>query len=251
MRAVVRARTASVASRLLNGDARGSVSMAQGPDIKIRALPRGSEKKTQTKTPAAPTARTPRYVVYVGAAATLLLSALLLAKTFNKPQTVVRAAAANQEDPANALVNRHLRDLEMKQEMRRQKQKLDALAMKDPSVTDDTAILSDPEKSYGVSLDSDKTIDVLYRDLNYRKPTAYDQTPEERISARLANRKWIREHERAERVNFVRNFIRSAYERGYQVEIDQNLVVVGVKKITEPKKVNIEQIIDRMARQSE
>jgi hypothetical protein len=58
----------------------------------------------------------------------------------------------------------------------------------------------------------------------------------------------MNEMERAEKIQFISNFIRSAYDRGYEVEIDANLVVVGVKKINHNKVLDINQVIDRLAK---
>ena len=105
----------------------------------------------------------------------------------------------------------------------------------------------------GVQIDSKTVSDKLYEELNDdRNPANNDVLPEDRINARLANRKWLNETEHKERVQFVTNFIRSAYERGYEVELDSNLVVVGVRKIDPSKKVDIDKVIKQvMARQGQ
>ena len=59
--------------------------------------------------------------------------------------------------------------------------------------------------------------------------------PADKINGRLANRKWINQMERAEKIQFLTSFVRTAYEHGYEVEIDANLIVVGVKRVREPQ----------------
>ena len=79
-------------------------------------------------------------------------------------------------------------------------------------------------------------------------PRFFQEDLADRISAKLANRKWMNEMERAERIQFISSFIRSAYDRGYEVDIDSNLVVVGVRPINRNRVLNIDQVIDRLAK---
>jgi hypothetical protein len=228
--------------------------MAEQQDFKIRVLPRKNEKVQPA--PAAPP-KPPRWIIYVGTAAVVaLVGAFTL--PVGHPQKKVRTSAAKSgqadlssyQDPINMKVTRHLQDAQIKEEIMRRRQQLDGLRLRDPSRGDDEALLDDSGTTYGVQMDTEDSVDKVYKDLNYRKSQSNnDFLPDERIGARLATRKWVNEQEKAERINFIRNFIRSAYDRGYAVQLDQNLVVVGVRKVTEPKKVNIDQVIDNMAKQ--
>ncbi|MBX3020338.1 MAG: hypothetical protein KF799_01570 [Bdellovibrionales bacterium] len=230
----------------------------QQPEIKIRALPRGNERKAAAK-PVAKKKSQPRWIIYVGAGAFVALLSALALPGLKPPQSVARnmTAAAPQkmqqtdlasvQSPINAKISRHLQDSHFKEEVMRRQLALENARLKDPSLSVDTVVVEDDGRNYGVQLDQEDTADKLYRDLNYRQPVSTDFLPEERINAKLANNKWINEHERAERVNFVRNFILSAYERGYEVEIDANLVVVGVRKVN--RRLSIDQIMDRMSKQ--
>lgn len=241
---------------------------AQGQDLKIRALPRGNERKglesqpppekgpTELKHDPERSTRAPRWIIYVGSVSVVaLLSAFLLPNPAPSPNSVRpsprerKSDAASVQDPVNAKVSRHLQDLWMKQQIRERRQALDNQELRDPSVSEKTIVLNDDDRAYGVQLDQEDRVEQIYRDLSRRKVANAEMLPDERIRARLEHRKWLNQHERAERINFVRNFLRSAYDRGYQVELDQNLVVVGVKRVTEPRKIDIEQVIDRMARQ--
>lgn len=240
--------------------------MAHDQDFKIRVLPRKNESKADAKGAAdkaratAPNGKKQtRWIIYVGTASlVVLLSAFTVVNPWSSPapsgakaklEKTQQTDLSSVQDPVSAKVSRHMQDLSLKQEIRRQQQRLDNLKFKDPSLAEDVAIFDDQDRSLGVQLDQEDTVDKVYRDLNYRRSPNTGNLPDDRISARLANRKWMNEHQREERINFVRNFIRSAYDRGYQVEIDKNLVVVGVKKITEPRRVNIEQVIERMAKE--
>lgn len=218
-------------------------------EIKIRALPRKNEKAAQAadlRRPAKP-AKAPRWIIYVGTMAIAALLAAFALPGSKTTQPVRQTELASVQDPVNMKVTRHLQDSYMKEEMLRQKLQLDNLKIKNPSLSEDSAFAVPDDRSYGVQLDQENTAETLYRDLNYRQPVSVDYLPEDRINSRLATRKWINEHERTERINFVRQFILSMHERGFEVDIDANLVVVGVRRVE--RKVPIEQILDRLSKQ--
>jgi hypothetical protein len=103
-------------------------------------------------------------------------------------------------------------------------------------------------RNIGVQFDQEDTASQVYADLNEDSEDNYaNETPDDKINSRLATRRWVNELERAERIAFVRNYIRKAYEKGYEVQLDNNLVVVSVKKINKTEKVNIEQVLDKLA----
>lgn len=134
--------------------------------------------------------------------------------------------------------------------MRRRIELENQRTMGSPSSGEGAIFLAEPDdgRTLGVQLDQENTAERIYEDLYGEKSTYADGTPEERINARLANRKWLNEVERAERLHFVKAFIRQAYDRGFEVELDQNLVVIGVKRIG-AKKVNIDEVLNRLAKQ--
>lgn len=248
--------------------------MAQEQEFKIRVLPRTGEKSAAQGAASAPAkakakesqaGKGQRWIVYVGTLSVIALAAAFALPAGQKAEPSRQAAAhtpqpqpqkldlSSVQDPVNAKISRHMQDALMKEEIMRQRLELENMRLKDPDLAESPAMLSseDETRTYGVQLDQEDVAGKVYRDLNYRNTPSTEYLPEERINARLATRKWLNEHERAERINFVRNFIRSAYERGIEVEIDQNLVVVGAKKVTTPRKVDIDKIIDRMARQGQ
>lgn len=134
----------------------------------------------------------------------------------------------------------------MQRQMMVQAQQLENAKMKTRDLQADAYAL-DPAATYGVQFDQEDTADRVYEDLNLNSKTFTEQTPDEKINARLANRRWVNELEKRERITFVKNFIKSAYDRGYEVEINENLVVVGVKRVSQTKKLNIDQIMDKIA----
>jgi hypothetical protein len=231
--------------------------MAQ-EEIKIRSLPRGNEKASQTEKPdpkaKAKDAKVPRWIIYVGTASALALVTLFaLPKPKSSPGAVSRAPVAMpvQEDAA---VDRYLQDAQLKQQMMVRKRELENMQFKSALKTsepdaEDFLALPEGERNLGVQMDADNSAERVFEDLNDAAINDGESLPAERINSRLANRRWVNELERRERIQFVTNFIRSAYDRGLEVEIDQNLVVVGVRKINQTRKVNINQVIDRLAKQ--
>ncbi len=235
--------------------------MGQEGGIKIRTLPRGGEARAQK--PAA-TSAPPRWIVYVGTTSCLLLIASLyfpnLRITEGGPAAHKRelssqhakpAAKAAQPERSYDSVNRHLQEATAKTEMMIRARELENLSIQSGNLElpDDSYAGTDSEHlGLGVQFDQENSAERVYADLNEDAPSSYASTlPEDMINSRLANRRWVNELERAERVQFVRNFIRSAAERGYEVQIDANLVVVGVKKINRTQKVSINSVLDTLA----
>ncbi|MGZ3723293.1 MAG: hypothetical protein ACXVA9_10200 [Bdellovibrionales bacterium] len=238
--------------------------MDNSGEIKIKALPRsneGAQAKKPDGTEKPKVAKPPRYIIYVGIAA-LALGAFTFFSNGPKSSKTIQAEkakskAAGKADLAstttriNESVTRHLQDAEIQHEMMKRTRELENAPFKNAINEGDDdllALLPDENKSFGVQLDSDGAAERVYEDLNGEPTTYSDTLPADKINARIANRKWMNEMERTEKINFISTFIRSAYDRGYEVEIDQNLVVVGVKRINKNKILDINQVIDRLAK---
>lgn len=224
--------------------------------FKIRTLPRSNENEHAPSFKASPF---PRWVIYVGAASVFLL---LLTLLWPSPQPSDKSKMAKMRvekvlpaEPAASAkaqdaVDRYIVEAQMKRRMMERTRefenlgvKLDAIEGLDPmaSSTDYDA------QKFGVQLDQEDSADRVYQDLNQNTPGYSDALLNDKINSRLANRRWVNDLERNQRISFVKNFIRSAYERGYEVQLNDDLVVVGVKKITGNKTVNIDQVIDKLA----
>ena len=219
--------------------------MGKQADFKIRTLPRKDEARRPT--PALPSPR-PKWPLVAGVVAALLLLAYALAREVPTP---ARELSSQQpvRDPMLKRLDGYVADVRMKEEILRQRRELENLRTKTPDVPLDLASTA-PEvmRPLGVTLDVENTADRLYHELNDRPTLNVDQLPESRINARLEKNKWVNELDRQERIQFIRNFVKSAYDRGYEVDIDQNLVVVGVRPIMN-RTISLEQVIDRVSKQ--
>ena len=217
-------------------------------EIKIRTIPRPNEKLASAVPAPAIVPRRNMARAFIGLSLAVFLVGAL--GFWNSTRSAVQrdiAKSPAKSDRLSASVTRHLYDTHLMEQMRKRKSLLENQAMA-PRKGNEYAILPEADHSYGVQMDQEDTAERLYRELNAERPAVSDNI-EEKINSRLANRKWLNEMERAERIHFVRNFIRQAYDRGYEVTLDQNLIVTGVKKITSPKSVNIDQVLDRIAKQ--
>jgi hypothetical protein len=217
--------------------------MGKEQEIKIRALPRKNEKEKEASASKSTGQMPPRWIIYVGTTAALFLTVVLLSPVHQEQNL------ASVSFKMNDAVQRYLQDASIKHEAMVRAQEMENMKVHRVEDGESDFALANNTQNYGVSFDQEDTSDRLYRDLNGVAPAITDTLPEDKINARLANRRWVNEFERRERINFVRNFLKSAYDRGYEVQLDQNLVVVGVKKVNRTQKVNIDQIVDRMARQ--
>jgi hypothetical protein len=195
----------------------------------------------------------------VSIAATALMLALPSPKT--KPSTSTsKTVAAKPEYTKTELsssdnrisnVDRYLNDGKIRQQMMMRKSEIENQQFRTGRVIDSNAqsflTLPATEKNLGVQLDGENAAENVYEDLH--DTTVTESTlPADLINAEMVKRKWVTELDRRQRILFVSNFIKSARDQGYDVEIDQNLVVVGVRRINETKKLDINQIMDRLAR---
>ncbi len=233
--------------------------MSSDPNIKIRTIPRPNEKSPPPASKKVSPARIDRQkIVLFGMAATILALGLAgywksmqasslrnSVKPAQKIAPIIRQKASLPADMQDTRVS----EMMMKRRIELENQR----TMGTRSAGEGTHYLSDSAdegRILGVQMDQENTAERIYEDLYGEKTGFADATPEERISARLANRKWANEEERTARLHFVKNFILQAYDRGFEVELDQNLVVIGVKRIG-AKKVNIDEVLNRLAKQGQ
>lgn len=109
----------------------------------------------------------------------------------------------------------------------------------------DTEDVSEARK-LGVELESDPSMERIYDELYGSSPDGKWLTPEERISARLSERKWLYEFEKEERKMYIRNFIEAAKAAGYEIQINEDLIVTSVKPITSRPKVPLDKVLENM-----
>lgn len=154
------------------------------------------------------------------------------------------------DDRVSAAISRHMQDTHLKETMMKRKFEWENRVTAPSKLGGSVDQLPDDNRTYGVQLDQEDTSERLFEELNGNKGT-YGDKLDEKINERLANRKWLNQQEKAERIVFIKNFIRTAYDRGFEVQLDANLVVTGVKPIHHPKQVNIEQVLERIAKQGQ
>lgn len=228
-------------------------TMGTDPSIKIRTIPRSNEKQAFK-----PVSRSKRNLKWLIAAMLVAIGALGALATYHQQKSkkqVVRKSTARaatrtvaQQGLPGQVHDTQLAEMMLKQRTALENQR--TMGDRNDRETDNLMLAEPEERSLGVNFESENTSERVYEDL-YGEKTGYKDTlPDDKINARLANRKWLNEVERAERLHFIKNFIRQAYDRGYEVELDQNLVVVGVKKLGS-RKVNIDEVLNRLAKQGQ
>lgn len=235
--------------------------MAQD-NIQFRTIPRSNEKlKPSAEKTAVEVSQSSWGKAYIAVISVPLAALALwaffpqfLSKTAHKkmqlaPRSVSSSESEEVHGRITASVQRHLSESRMRREMMERKQQMENMKVQN-SEEGGTHLADDHSVSLGVPLmDQDKTMERIYGDLDLNSRGYSDVVPHDWINARLANRKWLNEHERAERIQFVRNFILTAYERGYEVQLNENLVVIGVRRLRKDRVVTIDQIMDRLAKQ--
>lgn len=221
------------------------------PGIKIRTLPRPDEKAAPAPAKKAKKSKKDRYSqILMGLCVALIAVASLglyqsWRAMYGAPTKAKPVIARH-----GASITKQMHDTQIAELMLKRRTQLENQRTMGARDNREAFVLSnDDDRTLGVQFDSENAAEKVYEDLYGERPTTSDGLPDEKINAKLANRKWLNEMERAERINFVKAFIRQAYDRGYEVQLDQNLVVIGVKKITSPKSVNIDEVLNRLAKQ--
>lgn len=235
--------------------------MSQDPSIKIRVLPRAGDQKVDAGNQVATkadAALTRRRLVVAGSVGCFVLAAALM--VLDKPTPASKSPAPKGKsdfssiaDPSRAAVSRHLNDTLLREKMMTRQAEVATQSARSAALSGEAPnmVMAPMDGSYGVHLDQEDTVAKIAEDLNHRPNGGYSNSVEDLITSRLANRKWLNELDKAERINYIRNFLRSAYEQGYEVQLDQNLVVVSVKRVNRYQRVNIDNVINKMAQQGQ
>jgi hypothetical protein len=225
--------------------------MDRESSIKIRTLPRPDEVRKASEPAVEAASPASRWFIKLGLiVGCASMAFMLLSKNPQSSKSKVQSqdlTSVKIPASANAAVNKYLMESQLKTEMLHRARQLENLNSKadDYNTSYEDGV---ERQSYGVQFDQEDTASKVFEDLHDNDYQPTELLPGDRINARLAKNKWTNELERRERVTFVREFIRSAYDRGYEVQLDQNLVVVGVKKIGN-QKVSIDQVLNKLAKQ--
>lgn len=179
----------------------------------------------------------------------LALGGLYLINTQSQAPSSASDPAAKRalQDAADQKLTRYLQDSQKKAELQSLKVQMENLRA---STTELPAFLPleeggvDERRVLGVELEPDPSMDRIYDELYGTSPGGKWMTPEERISARLAERKWLYNYEKEEKKMYIRNFIAAAREAGYEVQINEDLIVTHVRPLTSRPKVPLDKVIE-------
>lgn len=228
-------------------------------EFKIRTLPRGGENKSDSKPKeevkkASGIKRSiPQWLpkAIIGASVSgALIAVVALLNAPIKPDAKRKLSSSEPTNMVDDRVSRHMQEVEAQREMAKQTLEIENRNLApDPSKISESEVDDEnKDRPLGLQLDQENAAEKVYEDLNLNKSNNAELLPEERINARLANSKWIREMERVEQKLFVANFIKAARENGYEITLNDQLVVVNVKKLPGNRKVSIDNILDQLSR---
>jgi hypothetical protein len=229
---------------------RGYIDMAE--DFKIRTLPRSSEAKKPAVQKKANTTILPVVLFCIGlGGAGFAVYSLLRPQPVPSKRHISSMDEKTQQLPVDEKVSRYMQEVEAKREMATMVQKIenDQMIKKAGSQPPPEVWNQAKDHSYGLQLDQENAAEKVYEDINKDKNKNQEMLPEDRINARLSNAKWLYEMERAEQKQFVSNFIRMAKENGYELTLNEQLVVVKVRRIPGNKTISIDKILDQLNRQ--
>ncbi len=186
-------------------------------------------------------------LLFLGVAAFALFGIISL----NFGESPKKSVEAKKEIQTNEdkKLTRYLQDAQKKSELRHLETQLEnknALPDELPAFLPLDSEGPELKRPLGVELDSDPSMAQVYDDLYGSSPSGKFMTPEERVSARLAERKWLYNFEKEERKMFVRNFIDAAKRAGYEIQINEDLVVTHVRPLVAKPKVSLDKVIENL-----
>lgn len=211
--------------------------------IRIRTLPKSDEqpRKKALKTPKLD----PNHVVI---AVAVVLAWLVFNWDSSDPKLPRSSFDLPNDGSPEAKINKYLQDGQFKRQMEMRSREMENKVLAKPLGTD-ASIEPESDRTLGVSLEQEnnaqKVYDDLYGDQAHVRPAP---SPEDRINARLEQEQWLSQMEKQERRQYVQNFIDQAYEAGYAITLDENLIVVKVKKVQQKPKLSLDQVLENLAR---
>jgi hypothetical protein len=222
--------------------------------IQIRTLPRTGEQKVTRQSsvpPSKPHEPIFKRRKHFSTGAVILIAGIASAFVFmwEPPQTKKKPITVNsaEDNSPEAKVNRYLKEINEKYEMAKKNSDFENKSSSQP-LSPDARIIPEPDRNLGVAMDQENSAEKVYNDLYHKEPNTGPMLPADRIAFRLAERKWMSEVERQERKQYVQNFISQAAEAGYAIDLDENLIVTKVKKITDKPKEPLDKVLENIAR---
>jgi hypothetical protein len=133
------------------------------------------------------------------------------------------------------LVNKHLFLTSQEQDWAQKKMKAENTFMTPEIGSSILKQAAKPKlKSFGVDHSSDQNEDAAFNDLNrYPKQLNYNN-PEQVIQGQLQDQQRQKAYDESYRQEYARQFIENARKHGYQVKLNDDLVVVSVAPIVQP-----------------
>lgn len=223
-------------------------------DIQFRVLPRtneapkGASKKERPAPVAKKIAVNPMLRTYavVGIAIMATFYALFL-DSQPAMKTVPPENKTVQDDGSpEALVNRYLQEADARHHMAAKNSELENKISSRP-LGPDAAVIPENDRQLGVSLEQENSADKIYNEI-YGNGEKAAPSPEDRINMKLKEDQWMAATEKQERKQYIQNFLREAYDAGYAIDLDENLVVVRVKKVTSRPKESLDKVLENLAR---
>lgn len=219
--------------------------------VQIRALPRGGKSEARKVTVDGPSLKNLRVANSIRNGIVVLGSVVLgFWVLFNdEPKKGGVSNIPAVEKAEQAKLEAYLKEAELKQKMAMRSRELENQQSATP-IPSDAEIIKKDDRTLGVYLDTENREKKVYEDL-YGNQDGKSKLvlPEDRINARLAQRKWITEEEKQEKKQWVQNFIKQAYDAGWAVEINEDLIVTKAKPVRDKPRMSLDQVIDKLSRE--
>jgi hypothetical protein len=138
-------------------------------------------------------------------------------------------------------INTYLKDTAIREEV----QKRNAIEeYSQPESAEEMSIDSRDEKVNPLLFDQEDPGQQVLRDLEVkRRRQGRPTTPDQRISSKLERDAWVREYEKRQKDEYVRQFLENAKKQGVDVRLNKDLDVTGLRIRPEEEAIRVPQSV--------
>jgi hypothetical protein len=140
-------------------------------------------------------------------------------------------------------LDNYMKDSQIREEINEQSTEVQNRAA--PRVGDpDPSSYDGTDSVNSLSFDQDNTSQRVLRDTEGKKShSGRPLTPDQRISAKLERDNWVKQHEKRQNEEFVRQFIENARQQGVDVRLNKNLDVTGLGSAPTDEPIRVPQSV--------
>jgi hypothetical protein len=150
----------------------------------------------------------------------------------------VKGTSSEKSKSANEIVNKHLKEVYIKEDAQRQMLQLENYVY-EGDLSDAEIIplneVTEYKKDYRLKLKPENAAEEVYNSLRRGSSSSNAETPEEELYRRIAKEKWMQEYDEENKRLFFKKIEEFARRDGIIIKFDKNYEIISVEKVVKPK----------------